>query len=177
MEHEKLLERNVNNENIKKAVACTIMCALLITCTLGANAVSDDGSGETQADFSTGLYMTSTPIEVVDINKPVDGHDTLDELGKVTYKKTVIIDGKKNLLSYTFDDPSEALANVKEKDKDVLEKMSDKFGLDELTADNWQDYKDVLDQHAAGVLFDNKTDYDDTIMPQRDQLYAFFGSI
>ena len=149
-----------------RKVALIIVCALLFICI--ALAYYDKQCLEIPANFSSGLYMTSTPIEVVDIKEPVDQtHGPLQDIGKCSYKKTVIIDGKKNQLLFTFDNPTQALANVKEKDNDILKKMAEKFCLDELDADNWKDY-------CCGILFDDKTDNDNDIGYQRSQLESFF---
>lgn len=64
----------------------------------------------------------------------------LKDIGTISVKKSVIIDGEKNYLFPTFDDNEAALKEFKKKAEDILKLIENNNAIDELSEDNWQEY-------------------------------------
>lgn len=68
----------------------------------------------------------------------------LKDMGTISVKKSIMIDGEKNYLFPTFDDMDSALAVFKEKANDILTKIKNDNGISELSEDNWEEYYDLI---------------------------------
>lgn len=68
----------------------------------------------------------------------------LKDIGTISVKKSIMIDGEKNYLFPTFDDMESALAAFKERANDILTVIKNDNGIDELSEDNWEEYYDLI---------------------------------
>lgn len=68
----------------------------------------------------------------------------LKDIGTISVKKSIIIDGEKNYLFPTFDDKENALKVFKEKANNILTKIKNNNGIAELSDDNWQEYYNLI---------------------------------
>lgn len=98
-------------------------------------------------------------------NRPFDvNFDENDEL-KASVKYSVTIDGEKNYFFPTMDDPQAALAWLKKAAPNVLQALSEEYDLDEITCDNWEQYRDslfvLLDKDGAPDWYHEEEGYEE----------------
>lgn len=70
--------------------------------------------------------------------------DALKKIGNITIKESVIINGEKNYLYPTFDNPRKAMNNVKKEAHEFLDVIAAEYSLDELSDKNWEDYNSAV---------------------------------
>lgn len=92
-----------------------------------------------------------TSIEVLSTNVNFDADDNLKKLGSISVKKVLLINGEENPLFCTFDDPEEAMTNLKNEIPDFLTDLSEKYSLPELNDDSWEEYRSSLVQEKDEV--------------------------
>lgn len=76
----------------------------------------------------------------------------LADIGTVSIKYSIIIDGEQNNLYPTFDDSEVALQNFKIADVDLLNEIKNTYNLEELSNENWLDYKNYFYEYLNSSL-------------------------
>lgn len=90
--------------------------------------------------FADNFVQNGDNIIVIEENIPFEKAIILNDIGKISIKSSIIINGIKNNLYPTFDNKNESLLKFKEKEHDFLAKLKDKNDLDDLTDNNWREY-------------------------------------
>ncbi len=91
----------------------------------------------------------SDKIVICDVNIEFLPDDSLNEIGTMSIKKSLIINGEYNNLYPTFDNSAIAIENVKNKYEELLSLVAEKYSLSELSDDNWEDYLEVFTLYEA----------------------------
>lgn len=122
---------------------------------------------------SFGKETTNQKIQIVqeNINAPVS--PIVQAIDPVIIKNSVIINGNKNYLLSTFQNPSKALTSVKQRDFEFLQLMKAKWNLDDLNLSNWREYKQKLLAFTASKLPDDLGG--DKYEKQRQEFEGFLG--
>lgn len=106
--------------------------------------------------ISNGTVTTSSPIEVGTVKEEASGVGTkIRDDGNIIYKNVFFVDGQKNYLLCTFEDPAKALENEKRIDARFLLLVQKKWGMAEFSDSNWKDYRQHLVQYTMGALPDD----------------------
>lgn len=109
---------------------------------LGSKKVVDGVSKENELmKSSDGILTTEKPIEVVTEHTKMTLSPNLDNVGKAYTEITLVIDGIKNPLLCTFEDPKKAMETVKKLDADYIALAQQKYGFGELNTESWLEYK------------------------------------
>ena len=79
------------------------------------------------------------------ISNTKDGYfKTIDDIGDVSTKEYLLIDGNINYLYPTFDNQEQAFENFKSLYYELLETIKIEYSLDELSIYNWEDYYKII---------------------------------
>lgn len=93
---------------------------------------------------------TKNPICVENIY--INDSGILEQIGKISIKNSVIIDGEKNLCYPTFNNKKMAMDNIKIKSKNVLLYLSNQYKLDELSDSNWEFYYMAVKKEKSNCI-------------------------
>ncbi len=93
---------------------------------------------------------------ILSVDKENSHCKCLNQIGRVSVKKAVKINNTVNDLYCTFDDPAQAMKNIKKALPGLLHDLS-KGGLTELTKSNWKEYRQKM-QEYKNVCPNNQTD-------------------
>lgn len=92
----------------------------------------------------------------------------LEQIGDIDRSQVITINGIENPLYCTFTDAEEALTNIKIEASDILSEISSAFSLEEINANNWEEYFVGLYNLPVESEFAHDTNQ------QRNKLVAFF---
>lgn len=85
---------------------------------------------------------------MIDVDQIADvNYANLAGLGDIKYTKAAVINGKQSNLLAVFADPKKALDLEKQKNHKILEILSTKFNLPQLSSDNWRQYYFVTERY------------------------------
>lgn len=114
----------------------------------------------------TSEYETKVNELVCSENLRFSSSDILCDIGEISIKNSIVINGKKSYCYPTFDDKEEALKNIKLIAPAVLKELSDKYNLRELCVNNWNIYYIALQK--------NWSKYIDMYPEETKKLLSFF---
>lgn len=92
----------------------------------------------------------------------------LEQIGSIDRSQTITVNGIENPLYCTFADRNEALSDIKIEAADILSEISSTFSLEEINANNWEEYFTGLYNLPVESEFAHDTNQ------QRNKLVAFF---
>jgi hypothetical protein len=95
---------------------------------------------------TTSVSNNSTIVQQVNIDFQ---NIKLQNIGSMSTKYSLIINGEQNNLFPTFDEPVVALQNFKTAENELLNDLKNAYGLDELTNNNYEKYSAALDTYLG----------------------------
>lgn len=84
-------------------------------------------------------------LKVYNENINFEADKVLDGIGNITIKQSIIINGEKNNLYPTFDNPSDAIEKVSTRAYDYLKLVAEQNSLTKLSKENWREYYSAID--------------------------------
>ena len=105
---------------IIKALCVLMLSLLMITPTLALTTESAEKDLET--------------LTIVQTDARFEGSKLLDNIGEISTKEALRINGREYLLYCTFDDPDEALKNIYTEAENIIEYLKDRFALQNFSA-------------------------------------------
>lgn len=113
---------------IKYAIGSAVLLSSILLCSAGA------GMASAENVLSTESIMTQS---------------TLSKISPIKTTNMIVIDNKKVLLYPTFQNQQSAIDGINKEAAELLNTLSQRFALGELTTDNWLDYRSSADQYAT----------------------------
>lgn len=113
---------------IKYAIGSVVLLSSVLLCSAGADMAS------AESVISTESIMTQS---------------TLSKISPIKTNNIIAIDNKKVLLYPTFQNPQSAIDGINKEAAELLNTLSQRFALGELTTATWLDYRSAADQYAT----------------------------
>ena len=111
---------------IIKALCVLMLSVLMITPTLALT------TERVEKDLET--------LTIVQTDARFEGSKLLDNIGEISTKEALRINGKEYLLYCTFDDPDEALNNIYTEAENIIEYLKERFALQNFSASSAREY-------------------------------------
>lgn len=100
--------------------------------------------------MSVGAAEINDEIMLNDESIEFDVGGLLDDIDSITIKNSITINGEKNNLYPTFDNPQEAIRKISDKESDFLKEIALKYSLSELSDENWNKYYYAISDYLCG---------------------------
>lgn len=157
---------------MKKNKIAVILTTLCLTFTTFSQAFAADIIDTSNADLSLKSF------DIVKINQPFSTSELLENIGLVSYKLALRIDGQNYKLYPTFDDVDMAVENIGLQCRNILSGIEDEYQLEVFNTDSvmqysehWTSYLEkVSDSYFKGEI--PKEEYEEC-MGQFDRLESF----
>lgn len=110
--------------------------------------------------FQTGDEITFTyeNLQLIDVDIEHPVYDEIKDLGRVSIKQALMIDGEENLLFPTFDDPDHAFNTMQEQYADEIKRVKKEYFLLNINKSNVEKYHEALNKVAMENINKNQKD-------------------